>query len=430
MKVHLKALGCRLNEAELEQWSGGFRKAGHPVTRDPEEADVLVINTCAVTAQAVRKSRKLINRLHRENPKARLVISGCHASLSPSEVAETLGVDLVVPNSDKDRLVDIALEQLDMPVMPAIATEPGESYLFGRGRQRAFVKVQDGCRFRCSYCIVTVARGEERSRAVDEIIDEINQHYAQGIREIVITGVQLGGYGNGISQTLPTLLEQVLNNTKMPRIRLGSVEPWAVDMDLIPLYANPRLMPHLHLPLQSGADTVLRRMARKTRLAEFREMVDELRARVPGFNVTTDIIVGFPGETDEEWQETMAQVRAIGFGHMHIFSYSDRQGTKSANMIDKVSVEVKKERSRQLHQLAGKMKHDMLEAQMGNIVEVLWEANPKQLASGKYRHTGYSPSFFRVGMDVEGEQDLENTRSLVKIVGMCDEETAQGVAHD
>ena len=184
MYVHLRTLGCRLNEAELQNWAQDFQQAGHRLTRSQNEADLIVINSCAVTQEAVKKSRHMIRRIHRENPSAKLIVSGCYATLHHQEAAELMGVDLVVSNKDKEQLVTLAFSELDMDSMPAMATEPGESSLFSRGRQRAFVKVQDGCRYRCTFCIVTVARGEDTSRPVHSIIDEINSLHQQGIKEV------------------------------------------------------------------------------------------------------------------------------------------------------------------------------------------------------------------------------------------------------
>jgi threonylcarbamoyladenosine tRNA methylthiotransferase MtaB len=217
MQVHLKTLGCRLNEAELETWARKFRLQGHAVTGQPDEADLVVVNSCAVTEEAVRKSRKLIRRVQRSNPQAKLVVSGCYASLNPAEIKSIPGVDLLIENRDKDRLPEIVAEKLDTLSMPDTATEPGENLLFARGRQRAFIKVQDGCRYKCTFCIVTEARGEERSRPPQEIIDEINALHQQGVQEAVITGVHLGGYGSDCNSNLGTLIERLLNETLIPR---------------------------------------------------------------------------------------------------------------------------------------------------------------------------------------------------------------------
>ena len=198
MKVHLKTLGCRLNEAELEIWAQAFQKSGHAITKQPQAAQLIVINSCAVTQDAARKSRQLIRRIHRDNPQAKLVVSGCYATLNQDEAAALMGVDLIVSNQDKDSLVEKTLSALNMDTMPVMSTEPGDISLFTRGRQRAFVKVQDGCRYRCTFCIVTVARGDEISRPVDAVIAEINELHRQGITEVILTGVHLGGYGSDL----------------------------------------------------------------------------------------------------------------------------------------------------------------------------------------------------------------------------------------
>ena len=348
MRIHLKTLGCRLNEAELETWSREFQNQGHQITRHLEEADLVVMNTCAVTAEAVKKSRKLMHRAHRQNPKAKLVVSGCYTSLDPTETAESLGVDLIVNNSEKDRLVEIVQRELHLHAMPELATVPGENSLLTRGRQRAFIKVQDGCRYQCSFCIVTVVRGEERSRPISEVVDEINALHAQGIQEAVLTGVHIGGYGSDNDSSLTELISEVLNQTSIPRLRIGAVEPWDLPAGFWELFENPRFMPHLHLPLQSGADSVLKRMARRVKSSEFETLVQQAREQVPDFNITTDIIVGFPGETEEEWQQTMAFVEHIGFGHLHIFAYSPRPGTRAVTLPNPVSRDVIRDRSQEL----------------------------------------------------------------------------------
>jgi threonylcarbamoyladenosine tRNA methylthiotransferase MtaB len=407
MKVHLQALGCRLNEAELETWSRDFRARGHQLCNDPAGADLLVVNTCAVTEEAVRKSRKLLRRTQRENPTAKLVVSGCYASLEPGEAGREMGVDLLVANRDKDRLVEIADRELDLHAMPASAIEPGADPLLARGRQRAFIKVQDGCRYRCTFCIVTLARGEERSRPLTEVVAEINALHNEGVQEVVLTGVHIGGYGSDIGSDLKQLVRAVLDDTDMPRVRVGSVEPWDLPGDFWRLFENPRFQPHLHLPLQSGSDALLRRMARRCRTDEYADLIAAARAQVPDFNVTTDIIVGFPGEDEAHWRETMAFVERIGFGHLHIFPYSPRSGTKAAAMPGPVSPEIKKARSRELHQLAGQMKRRTLEGYRGRRLPVLVEGRSR--IEGQEGHWfGYTPNFLQVVIPAQADRDLGN----------------------
>ena len=264
MHVFLTTLGCRLNEAELERWSRGFHATGHRVVPSPAQADIMVVNTCAVTTEAARKSRKLVSGLHRQNPAARMVLTGCFAELEPGRAASLAGVDLIVGNRDKERLVDLVVESLGTPTMPVLATEPEDAHVYAStGRTRAFIKVQDGCRNRCSFCIVTIARGEERSRTIADVVGEIRQRHADGYQEAVLTGVHLGGYGSDLGTDLRALVRAVLEDTDIPRVRLSSLEPWDLPEDFWSLWSSPRLMPHLHLPLQSGADTVLRRMSRR-----------------------------------------------------------------------------------------------------------------------------------------------------------------------
>jgi len=418
MRVHLQALGCRLNEAELETWARDFRARGIELAPDAAAADLVVVNTCAVTKESVRKSRNLIRRAQRDNPQARLIMSGCYAALSPQQAADELGVDLVVSNQEKDRLVEIAARELQLPLMPHGATEPGESALLARGRQRAFIKVQDGCRYRCSYCVVTLARGEERSRPITEIVDEINSLHTGGVEEVVLAGVHLGGYGSDQGSSLYNLVSGVLANTEVPRIRLGSLEPWDLPDRFWELFDNPRLMPHLHLPMQSGADSVLRRMSRRCRSGEFLQLVESGRRRVPDLVVTTDIIVGFPGETGEEWQQTLDFADQAGFGHIHIFAFSPREGTKAATLPLPVERALKRERSEQLHLLAGQHRRKVMQRFVGREFEVLLEGRRETGPDGQPCWSGYTPNYLRVRVAANG-QDLSGCRVRVLLQGIA-----------
>ena len=418
MQVHLTTLGCRLNEAELENWASGFMSKGHAITQKPEQADVVVINTCAVTQDAVRKSRQLIRRTHRNNPNAKLVVSGCYSSLNKTIADEIEGIDLLIPNQDKERLVDIATQKLNLLTMPSEATIPGETSLFKRGRQRAFIKIQDGCRYRCTYCIVTVARGSERSRALNDIVSEINNLTGQGIHEAVLTGVHVGGYGSDINSDLYDLIKTILSETDLPRLRLASVEPWDLPDKFFELFSNKRLMPHMHLPLQSGSDSVLKRMSRRCKTDDFKRLIDYARSEVHDFNVTTDMIVGFPGETEEEWQESMDFISSAGFSHIHIFSYSEREGTKAAGLANQVSNNIKKTRSVELHQLAAEMKRAYLEKHINKAFPILWEGSSKTEQSGLTRYFGYTPNFVRTQIDVDSREIFTNTIQQARIMSI------------
>ncbi|MDD5035139.1 MAG: tRNA (N(6)-L-threonylcarbamoyladenosine(37)-C(2))-methylthiotransferase MtaB [Methylococcaceae bacterium] len=420
MRVNLKTLGCRLNEAELETWAQQFQAQGHRIVPDDDEADLIVLNSCAVTQDAVRKSRHLIRRTHRENPSAKLVVSGCYASLNPDEVRQALGVDLVVSNADKARLVEIARESLDWQTMPAFSAEPGEASLFSLGRQRAFVKVQDGCRYRCTFCIVTLARGEETSRSVAEIVEEINTLHSQGIQEFVLTGVHLGGWSKDAGLRLEHLVSAILERTEIPRLRIGSLEPWELTEAFFDVMRNPRLMPHLHLPLQSGSDSVLRRMARRGKSADYAELVARARSACPDLNITTDIIVGFPGESEEEWRESLEFIEAMAFGHIHIFGYSVRAGTKAAALPGQVPGPLKKIRTQQLHQLAEKHKRQTLARFVGREFPVLWEEGRPTREDGRRWFPGYTPNYLRVETLAEPGRELCRRIESARLIAVAD----------
>lgn len=410
MQIHLKTLGCRLNEAELESWAEGFQSKGHHIIDESEQADLLVVNTCAVTQEAVKKSRQIIRRTQRNNPKAKLVVSGCYASLDKNAQQEVPGIDLLINNQNKDQLVDITLNELDFESMPELSTEPGEASIFKRGRNRAFIKIQDGCRYRCTFCIVTVARGEERSRTEEQIISDINQYHQQGIQEVVLTGVHVGGYGSDTDSSLYDLIKAILASTDIPRIRLASVEPWDLPENFFSLFSNDRLMPHMHLPLQSGSDTVLKRMARRCKTNDFKTLVENARKEIPNFNLTTDIIVGFPGETEEEWHDSIKFIEQIQFSHVHIFTYSMREGTKAATLTNQIESNLKKARSKELHILAQSMRQKLLNEATGSKHSVLWETRNED---GNW--SGYTENFLRVELK-DCNQELENKITDVRII--------------
>ncbi len=418
MRIHLKTLGCRLNEAELETWSQGFLRLGHSQVQSLSEADLVVVNTCAVTQEAVKKSRKLLNKAQRENPKAKLVVSGCYASLDPTATRQIEGVDLVIDNRQKDQLVEIIHRELDLNSMPVTAMQPGENSLLNQGRQRAFIKVQDGCRYQCTFCIVTVARGEERSRPVAEIIDEINYLQQQGIQEAVLTGVHLGGYGSDLGEDLAHLIEAILRDTDLPRLRLGAIEPWDLPVNFWSLFENSRLMPHLHLPLQSGADSVLKRMARRCKSDEFANLVSDARRHIPDFNLTTDVIVGFPGETEQEWLQSLSFIEQISFSHLHIFAYSARPGTRAAALPNPLNRDTIRGRSEALHQLGCSMKRDYMSQFIGRQFPVLIEGNPQTTPT---QLNGYTPNFLRVSAPANGEVHYTNQIKNIQLTALNDD---------
>jgi len=412
--VYLTQLGCRLNEAEVESWARSFQAAGHRVVASPERAQLVVVNTCAVTAEAARKSRKLVSGLHRRNPSAHLVVTGCFADLEPQAAAALMGVDLVVANRDKDRLVARATGELDLDAMPAMASDPEGAHAFREARTRAFVKVQDGCRNQCAFCVVTIARGEERSRTVEEVIAEVRALEAAGCREVVLCGVHLGGYGSDLGLDLVTLVDRLLRATAIPRLRLSSLEPWDLPDDFGALWSDRRLLPHLHLPLQSGCDRVLRRMARRCMTASYARLVDRLRRDVADLHLTTDLIVGFPGESEADFAETMAFAEAIGFAHVHVFPFSPRAGTRAAGLSGRLRGDQIRARSAELHRLAARMKAEHLARAVGQTREVLWESGD-ELDGGRRRFAGYTDTYLKVETEVAMGIELENRIEAVEL---------------
>lgn len=427
MNIYLATLGCRLNEAELQTWSRGFVDAGHHLVSAPDRAHVLVMNSCAVTTEAARKSRQLVRRIHRLNPSARIVVTGCYASLEPERVAQLAGVDLVVPNTQKDQLVDLVETRLDTSTMPPIAADPDDEHLFASGRTRAFIKVQDGCRNKCAFCIVTVARGEERSRTPEDIIGEIHNLHGAGIQEIVLAGVHLGGYGSDLQLDLRTLVQRILDETSIPRLRIGSLEPWDLPEGFFELWSNPRLCPHLHLPLQSGCDATLRRMARRCFTDEFSALAQTAREAIPGLTLTTDLIVGFPGEDEQEWSQTLSYIEALRFAHMHIFTYSVREGTRAAKLPGRIPGDVQRERSRAAHAIAARSKAEHLARFVGHTRPVLWET--RELLDNGALWTGYTDNYLRTELHTPADLDLENRITPTRLAGVSNGERLQaGVA--
>ena len=422
MKVYLTALGCRLNEAELQSWERSLAERGHRVVSRPEQAHVLVLNSCAVTGEAARKSRKLSRRLHRCNPEALNVLVGCLATLDPRQAAEVSGVDLALDNMHKERLVELLEQHVETRLTESAAA--GDVRSGGRAapvevpprRTRAFVKVQDGCRYRCSYCVVTLARGDERSKPVEQVVAEVNMLAGQGYRDICLSGVHLGGYDADTGTDLSALVRAVLARTTTPRIRLSSIEPWDLPADFWSLWDDPRLCAHVHLPLQSGSDRVLRRMARRCGVESFRDVVRRARGRVADLVLTTDIIVGFPGETEEDFQQTLSLCEQLSFAHVHVFAYSPREGTAAVAFEGQVAEELKRQRSKALHRVTALSRKQQLDRFVGTTREVLWEGPREAIGSARQVWAGLTDNYLRVHTEVEGTVDLQNRLTQTELM--------------
>lgn len=414
MKVYLRSLGCKLNQSEVEALARRFIAAGCQVVTDAEEADLCVVNTCAVTHIAARKSRRLIRRLHRANPEACIVVTGCYAELFPHEVAKIEGVELVVGNADKERLV----ERLGIRGYGLGVTTPIPYPLFFN-RTRAFVKIQDGCNNRCAYCVIGLARGRERSRPPEEVLAEIGARVEAGCKEVVLTGVNIGAYGRDLGTSLGRLIEDILTKTAVPRLRLSSIEPWDFDPSLLRLWEDPRLCRHLHLPLQSGCDATLRRMRRRYTAAEYAELVERAREAIPDLALTTDVIVGFPGETEADFEESLRFVEKMGFARLHVFKYSARPGTPAATMPQQVPCEEKRRRSEAMMALARRGSEEFRRRFLGRTMEVLWERKERRREGRRRIWSGLTDNYIRVW--AESEADLANTITPAKLVALTED---------
>ncbi len=394
MKIFLDTIGCRLNQAEIESMARNFRAAGHEIVATAKEADLAVINTCSVTSAAASDSRAAIRRARRLGA-GEVVATGCWATLEPVKAAELPGVHRVVANLQKDSL---AADLLELP-QEFFELEPlARSPLPGlHARTRAFIKVQDGCENACTFCITSVARGASRSRPVEHVLADVRAALEGGAKEIVLTGVQLGSWGRdqARSQGLAELLFSLLERTSMARLRLSSLEPWDVEAGFFSLWQDKRLCRHLHLPLQSGSEAVLRRMRRKITPDSFSTLIRSAREAIPGVAITTDIIVGFPGETEAEFSETVAFVKSMKFAGGHVFTYSARPGTPAARMKTQVRHEIRKERNAVLRAELEESARAYQAGFIGQTLPVLWEGSSRLTEAG-WTLEGLTDNYLRV----------------------------------
>ena len=414
MRIYVNSLGCKLNQSEMDTLARRLAADGHQLVAAPAEADLCVLNTCAVTHVAAQKSRQALRRLHRDNPQARLLATGCYAQLTPEDLRELPGVEMVVGNQEKDRLEELlgsSVPVLDALAPPAIAPPT---------RTRALVKIQDGCDNACTYCIIRVARGPQRSRPASQILAEVRERRAAGHQEIVLTGVHIGAYGRDRQREsdesdLWALVDRILAETDLPRLRLSSIEPWDLSEQAFRLWDDPRLCRHLHLPLQSGCNATLRRMARRYTTAEFHAWVTAARSAIPGLAVTTDLIVGFPGETDDEFAESLAFVQEMGFSRAHVFPYSARPGTPAARMPGQVPAQIRAERALTLRDVASTSQRAFSQSFIGQTLNVLWESLRE--GEGGPAWSGLTDNYLRIA--TYSSVDLTNRLLPTRLVALC-----------
>lgn len=382
-KAAFMTLGCKVNQYETETMEGLFRQEGYEVVPFSERADVYIVNTCSVTSLGEKKSRQLIRRAQRLNPEAVLAVTGCYAQLNPAEIARIDGVRLVIGNQGRENIVKLCEQAATIPgpitvvddIMQAKQFE--DIPLFGvPQRTRAFLKIQEGCQNFCTYCIIPYTRGPLRSRPLESVKRETAKLVKAGFKEIVLTGIHLGAYGRDLEGniTLADAAREVLRFPEIRRLRLGSLESVELSPDLFELIrSDERFAKHLHLPLQAGAEEILHRMNRHYDKAEFLSLIQNVEREIPGVAISTDIIVGFPGETEAMFAESLEYVAKLNFMRMHIFPYSKREGTPAAAMPDQVPEAVKHERVKRMQELAEKKAAEYLRQFIGKTLSVLIE---------------------------------------------------------
>lgn len=411
MNVFLDSIGCRLNQSEIEKFALEFRAAGHTIVASAAEADLVVVNTCTVTAEAASDSRQKVRQAARAGA-GDITVTGCWATLEREAALALPGVRRVVANDAKERLVAV---QLDLPD-EAFDLEPlARKPLPGlHQRTRAFLKVQDGCDNHCTFCITRLARGKGRSRNVDAVLADVRAALAGGAQEIVLTGVHLGSWGQDFEHPLrlADLVRALFMHSDMPRLRLSSLEPWDLDEEFFTLWENERLCRHLHLPLQSGSASVLRRMARKTTPEAFARLVAFARRAAPEMAITTDVIVGFPGESEAEFAESLAFVGDMEFCGGHVFTYSARDATPAGRMPGQVPGNLRKLRGAQMRDLFSVLERRFSQGYIGQVVDVLWESTDSFGPDG-WRLHGLTDHHLRVS--VNHPERLWNRISRVKI---------------
>ncbi|QEY34517.1 tRNA (N(6)-L-threonylcarbamoyladenosine(37)-C(2))-methylthiotransferase MtaB [Caproiciproducens galactitolivorans] len=396
MKVSVITLGCKVNQYESQAMLSQLTTAGFSACGADEESDVVLINSCTVTAMSDHKVRQALHRARRKNPDAVIVLTGCMPQAFPEAAAKLQDADIVLGNSNRSSLLPDILNYLSsrqriVDIVPHEEASGFESMKVNQfyERTRAFVKIEDGCNRFCSYCIIPYARGRVRSKPMDELKKEINEIAANGYREIVLTGINLSAYGQDIGLHLCDAVEAACAPESIARIRLGSLEPEQLSEDVIArLSRQKKLCAQFHLSLQSGCDETLRRMNRHYNTNEYRTIVKNLRAAFPNAAITTDIMVGFPGETEEEFQKSLDFAKEICFAKVHVFAYSRRPGTKANDAPDQVTQAVKEQRSQRMIEITQKTKEDFFRRQVGLTEPVLFE---RECEKGVYE--GYTENY-------------------------------------
>jgi len=414
-KAAFLTLGCRVNQYETQAMKKIFINNGYEICQYNEKADVYVVNSCTVTATGDKKSRQALSRAKKQNPDAITILAGCYAQKISREDAEKLKADIILGNNEKEKIIEAVNEKVKEKQIFRVNDLKNALYSHMsietyEEKTRAMIKIEDGCDRFCSYCIIPYVRGPVRCRPFDEIICEAERLASNGFKEVVLTGIQTAAY-KWQELTLKDVITSVAKVNGIERIRLGSLEPVIItDEFLTAVKETNKFCPTFHLSLQSGSDSVLRRMNRRYNTSLYKEKIDKIRDYFPHAAITTDVIAGFPGETQEEHKETKKFAELIGFAHMHVFPYSSREGTKAATMDGQLEKNVKEKRTAELNALSEKMSRDFIEKNMDKTYPVLFEQLTKD---GKYE--GLTPNYITV--KVKSDEDL---RGKIKDITICE----------
>lgn len=413
-KVAFYTLGCKVNQYETESIKNQLLKKGYEEVSFEERADIYIVNSCTVTSIADRKTRNMLRRAKKINPDGAVIVTGCYAQTNSKDLLEMEEIDYVIGNTDKSGIVNF-VEDIENRTMEKLKNHnifldsEYTEYEFATLREmsRAYVKIQDGCNNFCSYCKIPFARGKSRSRKKENILKEIEKLSQEGFKEIILIGINLGAYGEDLENggNFEDLLKDILEVKGIERVRIGSVYPDKISDEFIEMFSNPKLMPHLHISLQSCDDTVLQRMKRKYGSSLIEERLLKLKKVVPNMEYTADVIVGFPGETQEMFKNTYNLIEKIGFSGLHIFQYSDRENTLASRFEDKVDPKIKKDRADQLEKLKEIMAERERKKYLGKELKVLIEEEK----NGYFY--GYSENYLRV----KSKEDVTKLNQIVSI---------------
>ncbi|MBC7961701.1 MAG: tRNA (N(6)-L-threonylcarbamoyladenosine(37)-C(2))-methylthiotransferase MtaB [Steroidobacteraceae bacterium] len=422
-KVAITTLGCKTNQFESAAMIEQLEKAGYRVVPFGEPSDIYIINSCTVTARTDAETRRLIRRARRTNPQARIVATGCYAQVAPGDLERMPELDSVLGNREKQEIVAL-LESVSHQVSDISVKSEGEPLKLTSFAEhtRAFLQAQNGCNSFCAYCIVPYARGRSRSVKAEEVLEGVRELAKNGYQEVVLTGIHLGAYGLDLipASSLSGLVRQIDGQRLVPRLRIGSVEPNEISQELLELMASSDIIcPHLHLPLQSGCDSVLGRMGRHYSTGFFRDLITRITAVLPDVFIGADLIAGFPGESQAEFHDTVNLLEELPFSDLHVFPYSSRPGTKAAGMPGHLAAQIIKERASILREIAERKKAAFLERFIDREVHVLVQGyNPKTLQCN-----GLSRNYIEVHFS--GSAEMVNREQTVRILG-CDGKNCSG----